>query len=581
MDLKAEIWILKYIAKYPKYTLLTIIGSLVDIVLFTLPAYFVAELIRLLTEGNFSFGISLIGLYLLVGFIQSLFFGIAAYFNEVLAHRITTDMTLELYVNLQSRSLSYLDKFDIGQIMASATNDTRQVNIGLSPAIRVIVQAFIQVIVISLLLNYYESRFLTFFGVYFIGFLLLNFWYARKVFPVQDLLLEDFENISVIANETFNGVQELKSYISENHFIGLFRNASQHHAQTLYKKGKIQAFYYPTLWFWMMMAVIASFGIFWMMDGSLTLSSFSGSFSAMLFFKFLSEAFNWAFTETISAAAASRRLYKINFEDREMKEDRTDNVIKFDEKNMDIEFKNVSFRYNNSDVKWILKNLSFTIAKNETVVLIGPPGSGKSSINKLLLRLYEPNTGQILLNGKNIFDYDDSYQKNVSAIEQNPFLFSDTIEFNVTFGNPLASTEEVTRALEIAQAQFVYSLPEKLQSQIGDRGVKLSGGEKQRLAIARALLLNPRILIMDDASSALDAQTEMKIQESISSVLKERTSIITTHRLSVISKADKILLLEHGEIVAQGTHRQLIVTSPEYRKLFEKQYDLPPIQSSM
>ena len=131
--------------------------------------------------------------------------------------------------------------------------------------------------------------------------------------------------------------------------------------------------------------------------------------------------------------------------------------------------------------------------------------------------------------------------------------------------------------MDIAQAQFVYSLPAKLQTEIGDRGVKLSGGEKQRLAIARALLLNPRVLIMDDASSALDAKTEMKIQESIASVLKERTSIITTHRLSVIAKADKIVLLENGEIITQGTHRDLITRSIQYRKLFEKQYELPPL----
>ena len=551
-----------------------------DIVFFTLPALFVAAVIQYLTIHDYNQAITVIGIYLVIGFIQSVFFGTAAYYNEVLAHRITTDMTMSLYKSLQDRSLTYLDKFDIGQIMASATNDTRQVNIGLSPAIRVFIQSFLQAIVITSLLYIFEPRFIPFFGFYLLGFFLINVWYAKRIFPPQNQLLKDFEDISVISNETFNGVQELKSYNSENHFIDLFRSASQQHSRTLYKKGKIQALYYPTLWFWMMMGVIASFGIYWMTQGSLSLANFSGSFSAVLMFKFLSEAFNWAFTELISASAAARRLHKIIFEDQEISIP-INELHSFDSDNMDLEFRNVSFRYDTKDTKLILKNLNFTIAKNETVVLIGPPGSGKSSLNKLLLRLYHPTSGEILLNGKNIFDYDASYQKNVSAIEQNPFLFSDSVEFNVKFGHPEASHEDVENALTIAQAQFVFSLPDKLQAQIGDRGVKLSGGEKQRLAIARALIINPRILIMDDASSALDAQTEMKIQESISSVLKERTSIITTHRLSVISKADKIILLEGGEIMAMGSHRDLIVSSKEYRKLFEKQYKLPSLQSTI
>ena len=328
------------------------------------------------------------------------------------------------------------------------------------------------------------------------------------------------------------------------------------------------------------MSTISILGILWMSQGSLSIANFAGAFSAVLMFRFLSEAFNWAFTEFVAASAASRRLYKIIFEDKEelVSENSVINPLDtFDQENMKIEFKDVGFRYDNSDQKYVLKNLNFTINPNETVVLIGPPGSGKSSINKLLLRLYKPTEGEILVGEKNIFDYDSSYQDNISAIEQNPFLFSDTIEFNVKFGKPSASREEIEQTLNIAQAQFVFSLPDKLQTEIGDRGVKLSGGEKQRLAIARALLLNPKILIMDDASSALDAQTEMKIQESISSVLKERTSIITTHRLSVIAKADNIILLEHGEIVAQGTHKKLITTSIPYRKLFEKQYELPPL----
>ena len=569
MNIHPELWVIKSIAKYRKYTTLTIIGSLVDITLFTLPAFFLALVIQSLTNKNYDNAFTIVGIYFIIGVIQVIFFGTAAYYNEVLAHRITTDMTIELYQALQSRSLTYLDKFDIGQIMARATNDTRQINIGLSPAIRVVVQSFLQIIVITGLLEFFEPRFIPMFLVFVLTLFLANFWYAKRVFPIEHKILEDFEDISVIANETFNGIQELKSYISENHFINVFKRSSQEHANSLYKKGKIQAFYIPTLLFWIMMAVMAIYGIYWMADGSLTLVNFSGAFSAVLLFKFLTEAFNWAFTETVASSAASRRLYKIIYEDVEdnsLNNSSSIPLANFDPNNMLLEFKNVFFRYDNTDQKYVLRNLNFTIKPNQTIVLIGPPGSGKSTLNKLLLRLYKPVKGEILLGGKDIFDYDSSYQNNISAIEQNPFLFSETIDFNVRFGKPSASEKDIERALEMAQAQFVYSFPDQLQTEIGDRGVKLSGGEKQRLAIARALLLNPKILIMDDASSALDAKTEMLIQESISSILKERTAIITTHRLSIIAKADKIILLENGEIVAQGTHKELITSSIQYRK---------------
>ncbi len=582
MNIRPELWVVKSTLKYRKLTAITIIGSLVDITLFTLPAYFLALVIQSLINADYANAFKLIGIYFIIGVIQVVFFGMAAYYNEVLAHRVTTDMTIELYKALQDRSLTYLDKFDIGQIMARATNDTRQINLGLSPAIRVVVQSFLQVIVITVLLEIFEPRFIPIFFIFVLSLFVVNYWYAKGVFPIEDKILTDFENISVIANETFNGIQELKSYNSEDNFIKRFKDSSQEHARSLIKKGRIQALYFPTLLFWIMMGVVAFLGILWMSDGSLNFVNFSGAFSAVLLYKFLSEAFNWAFTETVAASAASRRLYKVIFEDiEETQNARSESkpLADFKPNNMQIEFKNVSFRYDTTDQKYILRNLNLTIEPNQTIVLIGPPGSGKSTLNKLLLRLYKPSSGEILLGGRSIFDYNNSYQDNISAIEQNPFLFSETIDFNIRFGKPSASEEEIKRTLEMAQAQFVYSFPDQLQTGIGDRGVKLSGGEKQRLAIARALLLNPKILIMDDASSALDAKTEMMIQESISSILKERTAIITTHRLSIIAKADKIILLEHGEIVAQGTHKELITSSIAYRKLFAKQYELPPLIS--
>jgi ABC-type multidrug transport system fused ATPase/permease subunit len=579
MNIKAQLWVISLLFRYPKYLFLTTIGAIVDIVLFTTPAFFLGETIRILITGEpISSMANLILLFIAVVLVQITFFGIAAYFNEVLAHRITTDITYELYVKLQSRSLTYLDQFDIGQIMARATNDTRQLNIGLSPAYRLIVQSFLQFFVILALLQLYAPDMIIIITIYVLISIGLISIYSTQLFPKQRKILEDFEHLSVISNETFTGIQELKSYTAEKHFISLFSRFSREHSNSIYKRGKLQAFYYPVLLYWSILGVFGIYGIFSVTQGTMAIEKFTGAFATLLMMRFLVEASSWFITESIAAAAASNRLYKMIFEDD--KEDKTVEFgqVEFDPEQFEIEFKNVWFRYNELEERWALKNISFSVKKNETVVLIGPPGSGKSTINKLLLRLYKPTKGEILVNGRNIFDYNKSFNNHISAIEQNPFLFSDSIEFNLKFAKPDATEEELQNAIAIAQAQFVNDLPQKLTTTIGDRGVKLSGGEKQRLAIARALLLDPAILIMDDASSALDARTEMLIQESIASLLKERTSIITTHRLSVITKSDKILVIEDGSIVAQGTHEHLIQTSKSYRRLFEHQYDLPPLE---
>ena len=241
-----------------------------------------------------------------------------------------------------------------------------------------------------------------------------------------------------------------------------------------------------------------------------------------------------------------------------------------------VEFDHVWFKYEGRD-EWALQDVSFRIDAGETAVFVGAPGSGKSTINKLILRLYRPVKGSIMVGGRDVFEYENnSYRKYISAIEQEVFLFSETIDENLKFGFPDATEEVIRTSIQMAQAEkFINTFPKKLQTEIGERGVKLSGGEKQRLAIARALLMNPSVLLMDDASSALDAKTELEIQEAIENILRTRTSIITTHRLSIISRATKVVLINDGRIVAIGTHIELLEKQPEYRRLFVRKLVAP------
>jgi ABC-type multidrug transport system fused ATPase/permease subunit len=238
----------------------------------------------------------------------------------------------------------------------------------------------------------------------------------------------------------------------------------------------------------------------------------------------------------------------------------------------------VNFSYPSSN-QLILNDISFEIKENETLAIVGGPGSGKSTLTKLIQRLYIPNSGRITIGGRNIKDLDNSeFRKFIATVEQEIFLFNDTIYENMKFGKIDAKLDDIMKIAKIAQAEeFIEKLPLGYDTILGENGVKISGGQAQRIAIARALILNPSILIIDDGASALDAKTEKLIQDAIKDILKTRTTLITTHRLAIIAEADKILILDKGQLVGFGSHEELIHNNDYYRNLFEEHYELPEI----
>jgi ATP-binding cassette subfamily B protein len=239
-----------------------------------------------------------------------------------------------------------------------------------------------------------------------------------------------------------------------------------------------------------------------------------------------------------------------------------------------IKFENVTFRYPESE-NYVLADLSFKVNPGQTVAIVGTTGSGKTTLTKLISRLYDISEGKILIDGIDIRDFSlKSLRDQISYIEQDVFLFSYSIFENISFGR-VSLLKEVIEAAEQAQAhEFINKLPKKYESEIGERGVQLSGGERQRIAIARAFLSDPKILILDDSTSAIDSNTEDKIQFAIKNILRNRTTFLITHRLSQIRWADLILVLKDGRIEAKGTHEELLKSSEEYRKIFVKKFDL-------
>jgi ATP-binding cassette subfamily B protein len=261
-------------------------------------------------------------------------------------------------------------------------------------------------------------------------------------------------------------------------------------------------------------------------------------------------------------------MFNLLNEKNKVEDKGTNNV---ENKKLEISFKNISFGYHPS--RSIIKNLSFDLPKGKSLAIVGPTGAGKSKISKLLFRFYDPVSGEIIINNKNIKYYkQDELRKIIGIVPQDTVLFNDTIYYNINYGKPSATREEIIQAAKIAGIHdFIESIPDKYKTVVGERGLKLSGGEKQRVAIARTVLKNPSIYFFDEATSALDTSTEKKIIKNLDVISKDKTTLIIAHRLSSVSNADNIIVIDQGEIVESGNHKELLTLNGLYAEMWDKQ----------
>ncbi|TKW74177.1 MAG: ABC transporter ATP-binding protein, partial [Staphylococcus hominis] len=277
-----------------------------------------------------------------------------------------------------------------------------------------------------------------------------------------------------------------------------------------------------------------------------------------------------SFTTLTQSFASMDRIFQLIDEDYDIKNKKGAQPIEIKEGH--IELKNVSFKYN-EDESLVLKNINLNINKGETVAFVGMSGGGKSTLINLIPRFYDVSEGEILIDSRNIKDYlTGSLRNQIGLVQQDNILFSDTVRENILLGRPDATEEEIIEAAKMANAHdFIMNLPNGYDTEVGERGVKLSGGQKQRLSIARIFLNNPPILILDEATSALDLESEAIIQDALDVLSKDRTTLIVAHRLSTITHADKIIVMQHGQIVETGTHKELIAKKGEYEHLYSIQ----------
>ncbi|MCH8908686.1 MAG: ABC transporter ATP-binding protein [Candidatus Heimdallarchaeota archaeon] len=573
----ASFWVYKYLKAHPGKLWFVVITAVVEPFLYMLPLFITANIIGILADGGgWSEVRPIFWLLIPIAILQVLIFFVSSLLNEILAHRTTTDITYDLFETLQNRSLTYHDGKNVGDIMARATNDTRALNMALSPGLRLILANGVMWMV-GFIIMFSVSFLVGIIGiVVYVIFVKLLFVYGRQVKPLSIKVLEELSQISEVTTDTIHGIRDVKAYSSETIFDKKFVKRSVKHTLAKEREGRVGAWFYPDLIVRIFLVGVVGYALFLTFSGSMSIRDLVLLTIAMQFIRGMSEEMNWITFIFVGGVAATNRLYQ--FMTEEDLETKSAGIIKLDEQPASVEFKDVTFGYSRK-IGPVLTHINFKIEDSQTIAIVGSPGSGKSTLTKLIQRLYLPDSGKILIGGIPLEEFDNqSLRQQIATVEQEVYLFNDTLEENIKFGRPTATLEEVEQTAILAEAhEFIEEFEDKYQTLIGENGVRLSGGQAQRIAIARALLINPRILIIDDGASALDAGTEAKIQNAISEILKTRTTIITTHRLAIIAQADKVIILDKGRIVGFGTHETLIQSNTFYRQLFDKHFELPPL----
>jgi len=490
---------------------------------------------------------------------------------EILGQRLERDVRQELYTSLLGKSQTFHNRQRVGDIMARAANDVRQLNPMMNPGIALITESLLGLIAPLIFIASIRVDLLLSPLIFIIcfGFALRS--YTRQLNPVSARIRAQFGEMNAGLNETISGIEVVKSTAQEAQEKRRFVQNASRYRDYFVEQGKIQARYLPVLLVGFALTGAFAHGV-WLLSRSLIsvgdLVAYMGLMGVLRFPAFISI---FTFSLVQLGVAGAERILTLLREETELDENVDGYAASM---RGEIVFENVTFSHDKSnDDSPALQNITFRAEPGQTIAIVGQTGSGKSTLTKLVNRIYDVDAGRILIDGVDVRDWNlESLRSQISVIEQDIFLFSRTIAENIGFGlGQRADREAIVNAAKAAQAHdFILGFQDGYDTVIGERGVTLSGGQRQRLAIARALLTDPRILILDDSTSAIDSATEDRIQRAINRVLEGRTTLLITHRLSQIRRADSILMLHHGQVIDTGTHDELLARNELYQRIFAR-----------
>ena len=500
-------------------------------------------------------------------------------FATLAAQGFGADLRHTLFRKVQSLSFGNLDDLETGQLITRLTNDVTQVQMVVGMLLRIMVRApfmLLGSLVMAILTSLQLALLFLVLGPLVLG---LVAWVINRATPMFRLVQAKLDDLNTVMQENLSGVRVVKAFVRADHEIKRFEMTNDALMDQTIRAARSVVVAMPFMTLTVNLGIVGAiwFGGLQVTNGSMHIGQVV-AFVNYLMRTLMSLLMLSMLVMTIARAQASAdRIQKV-FESKPEIENRPAAATTFAPLGR-VAFQNVTFSYDSDGHDPVLggeglsQGISFVAEPGQTVAILGATGSGKSSLVYLIPRFYDVTAGRVTIDGIDVRDVDkDTLRRNIGVALQESILFSGTIRDNIRYGRPDATDEEVVAAARAAQAhEFITEFPDGYDTQVGQRGVNLSGGQKQRIAIARALLFKPTVLILDDSTSSVDVETEGKIQDALARVMKDRTSFVIAQRISTVLSADKILVLDDGRIAAEGTHGELLASSPIYREIYESQ----------
>ncbi|MBK9211206.1 MAG: ABC transporter ATP-binding protein [Anaerolineales bacterium] len=484
---------------------------------------------------------------------------------ELMAQRMERDIRDELYLSLLGKSMTFHSLQPVGDTMARATNDVREVNYMFSPGVNLVVGSFMFILMPLFFAPRYHISLIATPVIFIVIYFIALARYLKQLSPITDDVRASFGKMNTHLSESLDGVEIMKGAAQEVAEVDRFGINAREVRNAFVQQGDLEARYIAMLLLGMAYAGGLVHALILFRSGLISVGAVIGYFGMLQLLGFPTFTSTWAYSQISLGLSSARRILELITSETKLDQNASGRTSGM---SGEIEFRGVSFNYPNGES--VLKDISFKVKPGQTVAIVGQTGAGKTSLAKLINRTYDVSEGQVLVDGVDVREWNlASLREQISIIEQDIFLFSRSLSDNIAFGKPGATKDEIMSASIAAQAHdFILDFDQSYATTVGERGVTLSGGQRQRIALARAFLTDPRVLVLDDSTSAIDSATEDKIQRAISNAARGRTTFIITHRLSQIRWADLIIVLRKGGIVAIGTHDDLMKTSEAYSRIF-------------